>query len=71
MKNKCKITDLSERELLRAQADAEELIACIQDTNRPIISRLIQVQLHLQRLHTRSIVLAELRGQLVLLNNQP
>ncbi len=70
MKNKCEINDLAERELLRVQADAEDLIACIQDTNRPIISRLIQVQLHLHRLHTRSIVLAELRGQLVLLNNK-
>lgn len=66
---KDQITELTEKELSRVYDDAEVMMSIIKDSNRPLISRLNQVQAYLQTLQARNITISELKGQITLLGD--
>lgn len=68
MDSKSQITELTERDLLRVYQEAEMIMSIIKDEERPLISKLNQVQSSLNNLHSLNLAISEWKGQIKLLD---
>ncbi|MGK4223121.1 hypothetical protein [Parabacteroides distasonis] len=67
MDNKSQITELTERDLLRIYQEAEMIMSVIKDEERPLMSKLNQVQSSLNNLHSLNLAISEWKGKITLL----